>query len=188
MTMFSSPDVLTDTPVVNVPNEAVALPYAERTGIVEIESRFGAVALDYTKPLLFAKGILGMPENQRYCLIPYPSKRFAHFRLLHCLDDDTLGFITLPFAQHNLIIAHADLMEAMNAVNMIPEYTSLLLVVNVYREMNSVRMSVNARAPILIDQRTRHAEQYVLRNNAYLVRHMLRDDFTTINIDGTQTT
>jgi flagellar assembly factor FliW len=53
---------------------------------------------------------------------------------------------------------------------------NFFLIVNVYREGNNVRMSVNARAPILIDMQSKRGEQVVLRNPSYMVRHMLKGE------------
>jgi flagellar assembly factor FliW len=176
-----------DTPPMEMPKTTTSVPYDQRSGIVEIESRFGKIALDYTKPMVFEKGVLGIPEARQFCLIPYPSKKFDQFRVLQCLHDDALGFITLPIALDNPIIERADILDAIKDVNMVADYTSIVLVVNVYREVHHVRMSLNARAPIFIDDRTRQAEQYVLRNNRYLVRHMLRGDLAQIGRDAAPT-
>ena len=53
------------------------------------------------------------------------------------------------------------------------EDVAILLVVSVHREPMGVRISVNARAPVLMQVSRRTAAQYVFANTKYLIRQPL---------------
>ena len=139
-----------------------------------IETRFGRVRVARDQPIIFRKGLLGMPEKTTYCLTEFPIKKFEKFKLLQSLEDDNLSFITLPLSIHNDIITREDLEEGCKDLGFNPEQIAILLIVSIHREMSGVKLSVNARAPLFLDASRRVADQCVLRNNAYEVRHILR--------------
>jgi flagellar assembly factor FliW len=141
-----------------------------------VETRFGRVRVLRDQPIIFRKGILGMPEKTSFSLVEFPIKKFEKFKLLQSLEDDNLSFITLPLPLDNDIISRTDLEEGCKDLGFTPEQIAVLLIVSVHREMTGVRLSVNARAPLFLDASRRVADQCVLRNNNYEVRHMLRPD------------
>ncbi|MFO1242359.1 MAG: flagellar assembly protein FliW [Rickettsiales bacterium] len=144
---------------------------------IEIDSRFGKIMVRQTNPIIFDKGMLGFPDRRRFNLVEFPVKKFPHFKLLQCLDDHQLAFITLPIDIDNSIIERKDIEEGCKDLGIPVEHLALLLVVTVHRDINAVRLSANARAPLFLHAETREAEQYVLRNSKYEVRHALSDDF-----------
>jgi flagellar assembly factor FliW len=92
---------------------------------------------------------------------------------LQSLEDDNLSFIALPIDIDNKIIDRNDLEEGCSDLGFAEKDLALLLIVSVHRDVDQVRLSANARAPIFMDSKSRKAEQYVLRNNKYVVRHMI---------------
>jgi flagellar assembly factor FliW len=138
-----------------------------------IDTRFGKLTVTYDKPILFEKGLLGMSEKTQYCLLDFPVKKFAQFKLLQSLEDTKLSFITLPLQADNEFINKEDVQQACDDLQIPLEDLTILLVVTVQRAQELVSLSVNARAPIFIHSEKRFAEQYVLRNNAYEVRQPL---------------
>ncbi len=141
-----------------------------------VETRFGRVRVARDQPIIFRKGLLGMPEKTSYSLTEFPVKKFERFKLLQSLEDDNLSFITLPLNMDNDIIARVDLEEGCKDLGFTAEQIAVLLIVSVHRELTGVRLSVNARAPLFLDASRRVADQCVLRNNIYEVRHILRVD------------
>lgn len=139
----------------------------------EIETRFGKVRMKRDNPIQFPKGLLGMPDKQNFCLIDFPIEKFREFKLLQSLDDANLSFITLPVATDNRIIEKSDIEVSCKELGFPEHETTLLLIVSVHRELKRIRLSCNARAPLFIHAAKRQAQQYVLHNNKYLVRHML---------------
>jgi flagellar assembly factor FliW len=139
----------------------------------EVDTRFGKVTITRDNPIMFPSGMLGMPEKNSYCLTAFPSQKFERFKLLQSLDDESLGFVTLPLEPDNGIIARDDIAQAAKDLKISQEHLALLLIVSVHRETEGVRLSVNARAPILMDAVKRSAHQYVFASNKYQIRHMI---------------
>ena len=143
----------------------------------EIETRFGKVLVRHANPIVFDKGLLGFPDRHRFSLLEFPVKKFAYFKLLQCLDDHALSFITMPLDIDNPVIERKDVEEGCKDLSIPLEHLAMFLIVTVHREVSVVKLSANARAPLFMHADTREAEQYVLRNSKYEVRHMLSDDF-----------
>jgi flagellar assembly factor FliW len=142
-------------------------------GVEEIDSRFGRVTVDTRQSIFFANGVLGMPDRVRFCITHLPSPRMARFKLLQSLDDHALSFITLPLTVDNPLIERADLELAARDLEYTLASVSLLLIVTVHRESAGVRLTVNARAPVLIDTTRKLAAQYVFPHTKYMIRQPL---------------
>ncbi len=138
-----------------------------------VNTRFGAVTVERDNPIVFPKGLLGFPERTQFCLTHFPVEKFGQFKLLQSLEEDELSFIALPLPFDNPIIERADLEAGCREMNFPIQDTAVLLIVSVHRELKQVRLSANARAPLFFHAPRRQAEQYVLHNNKYEVRHML---------------
>lgn len=150
-----------------------SVPATNLTGMETIATRFGDVTVDLGKAVVFPRGLLGMPDKMRFVATNFPSEKMKQFRLLQSLDDHNLSFITLPLEVQNSIIAPQDVRSACQDLQIPEEDMVLLLIVSVHRGLDSVRLSVNARAPLLLDVERRLGAQFVFQNDAYSVQHML---------------
>lgn len=139
----------------------------------EVDTRFGKVTVSRAQPIVFPSGLLGMPDKVQYALTAFPSEKFERFKLLQSLDDTTLSFITLPVDINNGIVAREDLLQAAGDLAIPEEHLAVLMIVSVHREMEGVRLSVNARAPILMHALKRSAHQYVFASSKYNIRHLI---------------
>jgi flagellar assembly factor FliW len=138
-----------------------------------VKSRFGDLTVDLSKALVFPRGLLGIPEKFHFILANFPSEKMQQFTLLQSLEDHALSFITLPLNLDNPIVATADLKAACHDMQIAEANAAILLIVSVHRYPDQVRLSVNARAPLLIDAERRMGVQYVFQQDAYKVQHML---------------
>lgn len=138
-----------------------------------IETRFGRVRAQRENPIIFRKGLLGMPDKTNFFLADFPLEKFARFKLLQSLDDTNLSFITLPLEVNNSIISRADIEEGCKDLGFNIDHVTILLIVSIHRDAEGIRMSVNARAPLFCDTIRRVADQCVFRNNNYDIRHPL---------------
>ena len=141
--------------------------------VINIKTRFGEIAVDMNKAVTFPRGLLGMPDKQRFALASFPSPKMEQFKLLQSLDDHTLSFITLPLDVENAIVTSADIRAAAQDLQIKEESLAALLIVSVHRSPDQVKLSVNARAPIFIDAERKIGVQYVFQNDGYKVQHML---------------
>jgi flagellar assembly factor FliW len=138
-----------------------------------METRFGKVKVSRRNPILFPSGMLGMPDKMQFCLTRFPSDKMDRFMLLQSLDEAALSFIALPLDVKNPIIDEADILQAAQDLEISPESLALLLVVSVHRDMTGVKLSVNARAPIMVNASKRTASQFVFSSNKYEIRHLI---------------
>ena len=138
-----------------------------------IQSRFGEIAVDTSKMLLFPRGLLGMPDKSRFAVVNFPSEKMQQFALLQSLDDKSLSFITLPILIDNPIIAAKDIKTVCHDLQIAEADLALLLIVSVHRLPTEVKLSVNARAPVFIDAMRKVGVQYVFQHDQYKVQHML---------------
>ena len=138
-----------------------------------IKSRFGEIEVDTARAVLFPRGILGMPDKFNFVLTAFPNAKMQQFTLLQSLDEHSLSFITLPLDINNAIISADDIKSACRDLQFDEKFVAPLLIVSVHRLLDGVKLSVNARAPILIDANKKVGVQYVFQNEQYKVQHML---------------
>lgn len=138
-----------------------------------IKSRFGEITVSLDKAVQFPRGLLGMPDKCRYALAAFPNPKMQQFALLQSLDEAELSFITLPLEMENSIVAAEDIRAAIRDLQIAESNLAILLVVSVHRGFDQTRLSVNARAPLLIDVERRLGVQYVFPQDHYKVQHML---------------
>jgi flagellar assembly factor FliW len=136
-----------------------------------IDTRFGKIQLRKHNPIVFPQGLLGMPDKFHFFLTDFPSENLQRFKLLQCLDDYKLSFITLPADLNNTIVTADDLAAAARDLKIVVENLVVLFIVSVHRVPGKVTLSVNARAPLLIDSGARLAAQHVFQTDKYKVQH-----------------
>lgn len=159
---------------VAMPNPSVLITGATPSATAEtVRSRFGDITVDASKGVTFPLGLLGIPDKCNYAVAKFPSEKMEQFMLLQSLDDVGLSFITLPIAMANPMIGEADLKSACQDMQMDENNVAILLIVTVHRKLDQVNLSVNVRAPLLIDTQRKLGVQYVFPNDTYKVQHML---------------
>jgi flagellar assembly factor FliW len=138
-----------------------------------IQSRFGEISVDLSKAIAFPKGLLGLPDKSNYILANFPSEKMQQFKILQSLDESALAFIALPLEIHNAILSLDDIRAACNELQIAEANLAMLLIVSVHRSPGQVKLSVNARAPLLVDVERRVGIQHVFQSDSYKVQHML---------------
>ena len=139
----------------------------------ELETRVGRVTINPNNPIFFPTGLLGIPDKHRFCLTHFPSEKMARFKLLQSLESEALSFITLPIDINNPIIERADIEQAAADLEMPLDDVAVLLIVTVHRESGVAKLSVNARAPLLMQASRRVAAQHVFSHTKYQIRQPL---------------
>lgn len=145
----------------------------ERSDSEVIDTRFGKVTIFRNNPIVLPNGMLGQPDKNQFCLTHFPSDKMARFKLMQSLDDTSLSFITLPVEINNPIVDRADMEQAARDLSIPLNQLVALFVVSVHREAGAVKLSVNARAPIILDSVRRVAVQHVFHNAKYQIRQPL---------------
>lgn len=138
-----------------------------------IQSRFGELEINPSLAIAFKHGILGIPGSIHFCLTDLPDQDTEQFKLLQCVEDESLCFITVPSQYDNQLLEPKDLDEACKLLDIDAENLLVMFIVTVHVEEDARHLSVNAKAPILIDAISKHGTQYVFQNPAYQIKHMI---------------
>lgn len=138
-----------------------------------IESRFGTLTIAPHATMMFPQGLLGFSDCRDFALADLPNSKHPQFKALQCLTDPSLAFLVAPLPSESSAIEQVDVDEACQSLDIAAEDLAIVLIVTVRRDDEGAHVSVNLRAPILIDARRRIARQYVLPNSKYEIRHKL---------------
>jgi len=138
-----------------------------------VTAHFGEINVDETKIIEMRGGIIGFEHLKKYILHIQDEKN--PFWWFQSLDDGKIAFVVInPFianADYEPVIGDNDikLLEIENA-----EHVILLAVVTILQ--NPFSVSVNLRAPIVINAEKKIAKQIVLEYPAYPVQYFLTID------------
>lgn len=159
-----------------VPDHEDGLPGADAGGAesaVTVETRFGTMEFDRTRIIRLNQGLLGFPDHLEYGLANLPEERYGRFKLLQCITDPELAFPVLPLDFVPGLIDEADIREALEALGIARESAVVLLIATARKEEDGISISVNLRAPVVVDADRCIGRQYVLSNSKYPIRHVL---------------
>lgn len=139
-------------------------------------TRFGTVSIAEDRVIAFPKGLLGFPENTRFCLLE-PADDACFFWLQSC-DDPALAFVVTDpnfFVPEFSVPIRQEQMEAMK----LPSLSDAQVFVIVNKIDNS--LTGNLQGPLVINTLTRTGEQFVLAEKRWTTRHTLVRLNTTPN-------
>ena len=156
--------------VLNQRTETAQLPEALAGETVAVETRFGVYEFGPENTVYMPSGMPGFGDFHRFGLGNLPDPGLEQFKILQSLDDSQLSFILTGMPDECTAIAARDLEEACKAAGTDRETAAILLVLTVRQAGESVEMTINLRAPIVLDPATRRARQCVLSNADYSVR------------------
>lgn len=152
----------------------------EEGEIAVIDSRFGKIKVNLNKKINFEFGLLGMADKHSYCLANFPDPKYSRFKILQCIDDTSLAFIVLPIQSNiedetNNIIDQKDIQESCLNCGFNINELAILLITCIYNnsENNTKDITVNTRAPLIIDLERQLGVQYVFHNSKYVVRQSI---------------
>jgi flagellar assembly factor FliW len=140
---------------------------------IVIENRYGRIEFDPDETLTLPQGLLGFSEYHEFGLTSLQDARLAQFKLLQCLDEKDLSFLLLPLNLESGQIDAQDIDEVCANLSIAKADAAFLLIVSIRPAESGISVSVNLRAPLVIDTNKRIARQYVIPNVKYDVRHQL---------------
>ena len=132
---------------------------------------FGEIDLDESKIITFDEGLIGFEDNKRYTILfNNESKSKGTISWLQSLDEPLLALpVVSPFvamADYNPIIED-EVLAPLGELN--DENLLILLTLTVPSDLT--KMTVNLKAPIIINADTRKACQAIAENSDYVVRY-----------------
>ena len=132
---------------------------------------FGEIELDESKIITFDEGLIGFEDNKRYTILfNNESKRKGTISWLQSLDEPMLALpVVSPIvamADYNPIVEDEVLapLGELNGENLV-----ILLTLTVPSDLT--KMTVNLKAPIIINADTRKGCQAIAENSDYVVRY-----------------
>lgn len=132
---------------------------------------FGEIELDESKIITFDEGLIGFENNKRYTILfNNESKRKGTISWLQSLDEPMLALpVVSPIvamADYNPIVEDEVLapLGELNGENLV-----ILLTLTVPSDLT--KMTVNLKAPIIINADTRKGCQAIAENSDYVVRY-----------------
>ncbi len=131
-------------------------------------TRFGEIECDEDVVMHFHDGLLGFPGACRYILLEHDADG-SPFRWLQSLDDPELAFIVIdpllvePRYQYEIDRDTATLIGTDD-----PGRCAALAIIRVPRQA-PVQMSVNLKAPLVINAENRRGRQLVLGSSVYAI-------------------
>jgi flagellar assembly factor FliW len=140
---------------------------------IAIETRFGEVAFDHASTIRMPRGLLGYAEYRDFGLTDMPDARLRQFKLLQCLSEPSLSFVVAPLNIEAGLIDEQDIRDAGRILAVDYADAAVLLIVATRRLGDTTQISVNLRAPIIVDRAAHLAWQHVLGNSRYPVRHVV---------------
>lgn len=142
----------------STPPAADAVPTA-----VKLTTLFGEREFAWDKAIYFPAGLKGFPDHNVFALASFPGEGASSFILMQCLTEPELAFIVAPYNLDSGTIKSAHLEQAFGIHGIKKDDGAVLLIVTLHKpEDGDVIMSVNLRAPIILDTARQSAYQHHL--------------------------
>lgn len=136
---------------------------------------FGTIETDGVKKLLFEDGIIGFPDMKNFTLImDEDTEGESRIYWLQSLDDGTFAVpVVNPFDildEYNPVVED----EWFRSLGECEE-EDLLVFLTLTVPAQIEQMSVNQKAPVIINSRTQKGCQIIVEDESYEVRYMIYD-------------
>ncbi len=145
-----------------------------KQGIISVSSRFGDYEIDISKAIYFPRGILGFKPDIHFALVNFNKQGLENFKVLQCVEDNSLSLPVLPSSLKNNIIDAKDMQECIKSLEISEENVAVLFVSSSTKKADgSFDVYINAKAPIIVDTKNQVAIQYVFTNAKYSIKHKI---------------
>lgn len=131
-------------------------------------TRFGVIDIAEDRVITFPKGMLGFPENTRYCLLE-PGED-ALFFWLQSLDDPNLAFVVTDptfFEQEYSVPIRSEQMADLG-ISKLEDAQVFVIVNKVDQELTG-----NLQGPLVVNTLSKTGEQMILADRRWTTRHPL---------------
>lgn len=138
--------------------------------MIAVDTRlFGKIEIEDEKVITFERGMIGFPELTKFTLIYNSEKEQSNIRWLQSLEDGSMAFpIIAPICvtdEYNPMVKD-DLMARLGEYDS-PEDLAVVLVMRIPENIED--MSVNMKAPVVINTKNKKAVQIIVEGD-YQVR------------------
>lgn len=144
-------------------------------------SLFGTVEFDEKSIIVFDEGLIGISDKKRFLLIEKDD--FKPFSYLQSIDDPEFALVVVSpfFIEKNYQFdVHGDDLSSLG----INEINDMLILAIVVFSNRIEEITVNLKAPIIINIKTKKAKQIILLNEIYTVAEPLVKPETIQNFNN----
>jgi flagellar assembly factor FliW len=141
--------------------------------LVRLETRMGAISLDRSRVVMLPDGMPGFMDARSFALVRLPGTRFDPFLLMQFVEDPTTSFLVLPLDVTTELYDPAHLEAAGRSLGIHDGDLGVLVIVNLRRNDGELIITVNLRAPLLIDLASLKAWQHIMESERYPIRFQL---------------
>ncbi|WP_066824164.1 flagellar assembly protein FliW [Clostridium tepidiprofundi] len=138
---------------------------------MKFETKYhGTIQFNEDEIIYFKNGLPGFEELKKFIILPVEDNEF--FNILHSTENNEVGFIVVsPF---NVVKDYEfDLNEDKLKQLKIRDYSQVSVYNTVTLNSNIKKITVNLRAPIIINIEEKLGEQVILNDSRYLIKHPL---------------
>ncbi len=153
--------------------------FAQAGNTLIIETRFGEMAFERDNAMYLPRGLFGYADHHNFGLADLPDPKLEQFKMMQSLTDPDLSFIVAPLAMDGDTIDGADIDSACEILSVARENAAILLIVATRKIGMETQISVNLRAPVIVDVISQTGWQHVLNNSRYQVRHVITQGVST---------
>ena len=131
-------------------------------------SRFGEIECGEEVVMMFPDGVLGFPDSRRYILLEHDAEG-GPFKWLQSIDDPELAFIVVdPFLVDPEYRFEIDRDTAQLIGTDETSQCAIMGIIRVPRHAPE-QMTINMKAPLVVNVQTRRGRQIILGSNLYSV-------------------
>ncbi|NRT79369.1 flagellar assembly protein FliW [Clostridium beijerinckii] len=138
--------------------------------MVFISKIHGKLEYDEKDIIIFKKEILGFSNKEKFVLVELED--YKPFKLLQSLEDEEVGLIlTSPFEFFDDYKVNLP-EETLNRLN-IDNEEEVLLLTTITLSSDPKKITTNLKAPIIINKKANLAEQIIIDDSKYNIKHPL---------------
>ena len=137
---------------------------------VRVETRLGAMSLDRSRVVRLPSGLPGFPGADSFALVRLPGDRFKPFLLMQLIEDPATSFFVLPLDLNGGLHDRADIVDAGRSLGIAERDLGVLAIATLRRSDDGIVITLNLRAPIIIDIAGLRAWQHIMENERYPIR------------------
>jgi flagellar assembly factor FliW len=140
-----------------------------------LTNHFGDFVVHADTIITFDYGIIGFSEFKSFALVKLPHlDTETPFRLLVSMDEPHLSFIVFPTTCQSPLIDQNDVAALCQHYKIHPSNMLLLHIANIHEDAAfGNKITLNLKAPIVIDAGTRRAEQHVFTDKDYALHYRM---------------
>ena len=130
----------------------------------------GTIEYDEADVIIFKKGLPGFEGLSKFVLFPVEGNEV--FNILHSIEDPDIGLVTIsPFSidESYEVELKDGVIKRLNIEK--PEDVLIQNTVTLHSKVENI--TVNLKAPIVINISTKSGEQIILDSDKYLIKHPL---------------